>query len=91
MKLQRFSPPALVDDFGSPALLKEYSDHIADDFNRSIAAAQAVLAKHQAGQCQFYNPVTHGITDPDTLAAIVWNGFCQRSNQTDPGRGRNLN
>jgi hypothetical protein len=85
VKISQFSPPALVDDFGSAALLKNYSDHISADFDQSIAAVLSVLNKHHAGQCQFYNPITNGLSDPDTLASIVWNGFPRVFGPKHPG------
>jgi hypothetical protein len=89
MKIARFSPPANVDDFGSAALLQQYSDHISADFDRSIAAIAAVLAKNHAGAAQIYNPVTDGLTDPDTLADITWNGFPRKFLATQPGQKTN--
>lgn len=85
MKYQKFSPPAFVDDFGDSALLKKYSDHITADFDQSIAAVQTILTKHNANQCQFYNPVTHGLTDPDTRQSITWNGFPRVFGPKHPG------
>lgn len=78
MKIARFNPPANLDDFGSPDLLDRYSDHISADFDMSIAAIKAVLAKFHAGKPQLYNPVTHGIEAPDARQTIPWNGFPRR-------------
>jgi len=87
MKYPQFSAPALVDDFGDAALLKKYSDHINADFDQSIGAVQSILTSHHAGPCQFYNPVTHGLTDPDTRQTISWNGFPRVFGPRHPGEG----
>jgi hypothetical protein len=85
VKYPRFSPPALVDDFGDAALLTKYSEHVSGDFDQSIAAVQSILTKHNAGQSQFYNPVTHGLSDADTLQTIAWNGFPRVFGPKHPG------
>lgn len=84
MKIGRFSPPANVDDFGTPALLRAYSDHISAEFDRVIASLARELSG-TSGTPQFYNPVTHGITDPDTAAEITWDGFPRRFMPQHPG------
>ncbi|WP_338927557.1 hypothetical protein IHE33_15730 (plasmid) [Mycetohabitans endofungorum] len=78
MKISHFNPPANQDDFGSPDLLKKYSDHVSRNFNRSIAEIKAFLSRHHAGKPQFYNPLENGNSADDTLVMIPWNGFPRR-------------
>ncbi|WP_323074084.1 hypothetical protein [Mycetohabitans endofungorum] len=78
MKISHFNPPANQDDFGSPDLLKKYSDYVSRNFNRSIAEIKAVLSRHHAGKPQFYNPMENGNSADDTLEMIPWNGFPRR-------------
>ncbi len=89
MKISQFNPPAKVDDFGDPNLLKSYSDHISGEFDRSIAAVDALLTKYHAGQSQLYNPLTNGRTDPDTEKEIAWNGFPRVFGSPGPGQDPN--
>ncbi|WP_323073701.1 hypothetical protein [Mycetohabitans endofungorum] len=78
MKISHFNPPANQDDFGSPDLLKKYSDYVSSNFNQSIAEIKAVLSRHHAGQPQFYNPLENENSAPDALLMIPWNGFPRR-------------
>jgi len=89
MKITHFNPPANIDDFHSPELLGRYSDHISSEFDKSIAAIKAVLAKYHAGKPQLYNPVTAGIVAEDARQTIVWNGFPRRFIGNAPGQPTN--
>jgi hypothetical protein len=89
MKISKFNPPALVDDFGSATLLDQYSKHVSGLFDRSIGDIAAFLEANQAGRPQFYNPLSHGLTDVDTTVLIPWNGFPRQFASQGPGQAPN--
>ena len=88
MKIDQFDPPGNIDDFGSDATLKQrWSDEMSGIFNQSIALVTQFLLDQGGGTCQFYNPVTHGRTNPDlapSLGDIPWNGFPKKFGATGP-------
>src|ERR1051326_5794647 len=85
MKETRFDPPGLVDDLsGDDPLLQQWSDHVSRDFDIVVASIKSFLQKHKHGTPQLYNPLTQGLTDPDTILPIPWNGFPKRF--TSPGQ-----
>jgi hypothetical protein len=79
MKINRFDPPGMNDDFGNDGALKTaYSNWLSKRFDVGVNSVTQFLADNAGGTCQFYNPVTHGSTDPDlpeVLGDIPWNGF----------------
>jgi hypothetical protein len=89
MKIDRFDPPGNNDDFGSDAALKKkWSDTMSRNFDTGVSSVTAFLASHGGGTCQFYNPVTHGRSDPDlplSAGEISWNGFPKRFLSPGPG------
>jgi hypothetical protein len=89
VKIDHFDPPGNSDDFGSDAALKDrWSRTMSDNFDVGVASVTHFLQAHGGGTCQFYNPVTHGRTDPDVPAPagdIPWNGFPKQFASTGPG------
>jgi hypothetical protein len=89
MKIDHFDPPGNNNDFGNDTTLKQrWSKAMSDNCDIGVASVTAFLATHGGGVCQFYNPVTHGRTDPDLplqLGDISWNGFPKRFLSTGPG------
>jgi hypothetical protein len=85
-----FSAPGNNPDFsGHNALANNWTDHMGNVFDTSIASVSAYLAKHGGGTCQFYNPVSHGRPDPDLPANttdIPWNGFPKKHGSSGPGQ-----
>jgi hypothetical protein len=66
MKIDHFDPPGNNDDFGTDsALKKRWSKTMSGNFDTGVSSVTAFLASRGGGTCQFYNPVTHGRTDPD--------------------------
>jgi hypothetical protein len=82
MKINRFDPPGMIDDLGNDEALKDaYSAWLSKRFDVGVNSVKQFLADTGGGTCQFYNPVTHGSTDPDMPASIgdiPWNGFPKR-------------
>ena len=88
MKIQLLDPPGGIGDLGTAALKTAYSQWLSDRFDVGVNSVKQFLATHGGGTCQFYNPVTHGRTDPDLPASggdISWNGFPKRFLSTGPG------
>jgi hypothetical protein len=76
MKMNRFDPPGQIDDLaGDQASLQAWSGQVGGYFDTGVARVAQFISP---GTPQIYNPVTHGITDPDTVAPITWNGFPRR-------------
>ena len=78
MKLTQFSPPGAVPDLKTPAIQLAYSQHISQLFARAVARVKQAMASAPGSVVQFYNPLTHGLPDPDTLADIGqvgWHGL----------------
>jgi hypothetical protein len=90
MKIDHFDPPGSIDDFGSDANLQDlWTREMSGMFDESVALVTQFLNAHGGGVCQFYNPFTHGRTDPDlaeSLGDIPWNGFPKRFSATGPGQ-----
>jgi len=90
MKITQFDPPGNNGDFnGNPALAAKWSAHMSKNFDRGVAQVNATLAANGGGTCQFYNPVTHGLTAPDrtppSMGDIPWNGFPRKFLGAGPG------
>ena len=87
MKLNQFDPPANNGDFArKPALAKKWSATMSKNFDSGVKNVNETLAAHGGGTCQFYNPVTHGLTDLDLAPAdITWNGFPRKFLGNGPG------
>lgn len=87
MKINQFDPPANNGDFsGNLALAKKWSANMSKNFDSGVKDVNDTLAAHGGGTCQFYNPVTHGLTDPDLASAdITWNGFPRKFLGNGPG------
>ncbi len=89
MKLDHLDSPGNIDDFaGDPTLPDQWSQNLSATFDRSVAAVISFLSTNGGGSCQFYNPVTHGLTGPDLPRAsgdITWNGFPKKFSSTGPG------
>jgi hypothetical protein len=85
-----FSPPGNNPDFdGNPNLAQDWTAHMSNVFDISIASVTAYLGHHGGGVCQFYNPVSHGRAETDLPAAatdIPWNGFPKRHGAPGPGQ-----
>jgi hypothetical protein len=94
MKIDHFDPPGNIDDFGGDAILKQqWNAEMSGIFDQSIALVTQFLNAQGGGTCQFYNPVTHGRTNPDLapdLGDITWNGFPKRFGATRPGHPANF-
>lgn len=79
MKIDQFDPPGNIDDFGNDNILKrKWSAKISDYFDRGVASVNRQYASFGNDKSQFYNPVTHGRTEPDVplaLGDVPWNGF----------------
>jgi hypothetical protein len=79
MKITRFDPPGNIDDLaGDAALLDQWSNELSRDFEIAAFSVSRFLANHAGGTSQFYNPVTHGISDTDQVDTVPWNGFPKR-------------
>lgn len=87
MKITQFDPPANNGDFaGNPALGAAWSTHMSSNFDSGVAGVNSVLSSNGGGTCQFYNPLTHGLTGPDLAPAdIPWNGFPRKFLGSGPG------
>lgn len=94
MKIDHFDPPANNDDFGTDATLKAlYSEKMSGIFDDCVDSVTSFLNSLGGGTCQFYNPVTHGRTDPDlapALGDVTWNGFPKRFLTSGPGGTTNF-
>jgi hypothetical protein len=88
MKIDHFDPPGNIDDLGNdPGLKQRWSTEMSGIFDDSIGRVTQFLQNQGGGTCQFYNPVTHGRSDPDlvpSLGDIPWNGFPKRFGATGP-------
>ena len=87
MKITHFDPPASNNDFaGNPALAAKWSAKMSKYFDDGVVRATNALAG-SGGTCQFYNPVTHGLTGPDQApqSEITWNGFPRQFLGHGPG------
>jgi hypothetical protein len=89
MKIDHFDPPGNIDDFSSdPTLKLKWSNKMSGIFDNSVALVTQFLQSQGGGTCQFYNPLTHGRTNPDldpSLGDITWNGFPKRFGSAGPG------
>ena len=90
MKIVLFDPPGsvLTDLSDDPTLPNQWSQTLSAKFDQSVDAVTAFLNDNGGGTCQFYNPITHGSTEPDLSPAsgdITWNGFPKRFSSTGPG------
>jgi hypothetical protein len=90
MKIAQFDPPGNNGDFaGNPALASKWSAKISNYFDQGVSDVNATLASGGGGTCQFYNPVSHGLTGPDLTPAsvgnITWNGFPRKFLGSGPG------
>ena len=89
MKINHLDPPGNIDDFaGDLTLPGRWSQNLSATFDQSVAAVTSFLNTNGGGTCQFYNPVTHGLTGADLPRAsgdITWNGFPKRFSSTGPG------
>ncbi len=87
MKIERFDPPATNGDFaGNPGLSDQWSDKMSQNFDEGVKDVNDRLAAAGGGTCQFYNPVTNGLSAPDLAPAdITWNGFPRRFLGSGPG------
>ncbi|MBI3408062.1 MAG: hypothetical protein HY040_06860 [Planctomycetes bacterium] len=85
MKIDHFDPPGNNSDFvGNPALAKKWSAKMSQFFDEGVSRANGAISA--GGTCQFYNPVTHGLTAPDLPPAdIAWNGFPRKFLGSGPG------
>jgi hypothetical protein len=94
VKINHFDPPGNIDDFGSDAALKQrWSDEMSGMFDQSVTDVTNFLNQSGGGTCQFYNPLTHGRTDPDlplSLGDVPWNGFPKRFGSTGLGHPTNF-
>ncbi len=89
MKVTQLDPPGNNGDLGTPELRAAYGKWLSDRFDVGVNSVKNFLAAHGGGTCQFYNPVTHGSTDPDlppSAGDITWNGFPKRFLSTGPGQ-----
>jgi hypothetical protein len=90
MKINRFDPPGNVDDFGADETLKaRWNTQMSANFDTGVTSVTQFLNAHGGGTCQFYNPVTHGRTDPDlplSAGDIPWNGFPKQFLAPGPGQ-----
>ncbi len=85
MKFTTFDPPANVPDFNTAALAGKYSAHVSKLFDDAVARIDASSGGGPQHLPQFYNPVTQGLPDADTILDIPWNGFPRRFIATTPG------
>jgi hypothetical protein len=85
-----FNPPGNNPDFiGASNLVQNWTAHMSNVFDVSVASVSAYLDQHGGGDCQFYNPVSHGRVEPDLPTAatdIPWNGFPKRHGAPGPGQ-----
>ena len=66
MKLDHFDPPAFNDDLDDDAELKAlWSQAMSTKFDVSVHSVENHLSNHGGGRCQFYNPITAGLSGPD--------------------------
>ena len=70
MRLERFDPPANVQDFRTDAQRRSWSRTVAGFFNSAIQAVRSTGV-----QSQFYNPLETDTDDPFSEATIEWTGF----------------
>jgi len=95
MKIAQFDPPGNNGDFdGNPGLAAKWNKKMSDDFDSGVQDVNSTLAANGGGTSQFYNPVTHGLTDPDLTPASVgdipWNGFPRKFLGAGPGAPANF-
>jgi hypothetical protein len=94
MKIDHFDPPGNIDDFSSDAGLKQlWSAEMSGIFDDTVRSVTKFLNDRSGGTCQFYNPVTHGRTNPDlapNLGDITWNGFPKKFISTGPTHPTNF-
>jgi hypothetical protein len=89
VKIARFDPPGNNPDLATDTLKQAYSDWLSRRFDVGVASVTSFLAARGGGTCQFYNPVTHGRTDPDlppSAGDIPWNGFPKQFLPPGPGQ-----
>lgn len=86
MKLERFDPPANIDDFDSiPKQLEAWSEFITNTFDDNIQFIESVV---NTGKSQFYNPTQTETTEPFAQAEISWVGFPKLISRKHPGDDR---
>jgi hypothetical protein len=87
LKITQFDPPGNNNDFaGNAALASKWSAQMEQNFDQGVSDATNTLTAHGGGTCQFYNPVSHGLTAPDLAPAdITWNGFPRKFLGSGPG------
>lgn len=85
MKIPKFDPPAMVPDLATAALQSQYSDHVSQLFDQAVARINQSTGGGPDHVGQFYNPLSQGMADTDTLLDIPWNGFPRRFIATVPG------
>jgi hypothetical protein len=94
MKINRFDPPGNIDDFSNDAALKKaWNDKMSKTFDDTISSVTQFLDSHGGGTCQFYNPVTHGRINPDSVPSvgdITWNGFPKQFSTTGAAHSINF-
>jgi hypothetical protein len=81
--LQRFDPPANINDFNDPALRQAWSNEIAGFFDSIIDVLDGVVASPQ-----FYNPTRTETTAPFIPKLIDWDGFPKLVKSRHPGNQR---
>lgn len=92
-KYDTFSAPGNNPDFeDNNDLATEWTTHMSDVFEESVASVSEYLSRNGGGTCQFYNPVLSGRSDPDlpsSASDIPWNGFPKRHGAPGPGQAPN--
>jgi len=95
MQITKFDAPGNNGDFATqPTLAAKWSAKMSKNFDDGVADVNAKLAANGGGTCQFYNPVTHGLTGPDvtppSAGDITWNGFPRKFLGVGPGSPPNF-
>lgn len=71
MKLNRFDPPAFLNDFTTEAQRQDWSDLVSDFFDQGVDFNEGFSGVTS----QFYHPVKTETTEPFQEALIDWIGF----------------
>lgn len=80
MPLQRFDPPAFLEDFTTTDQRKDWSDLVSEFFDEGVAYNEGFAGVTS----QFYHPVKTETTEPSDEALIDWPAFPKLVKDTFP-------
>ena len=88
MKINRFDPPGYLTDLGSADLLQQWSDQVSANFDTAVASIERFMQAHNQGTPQFYNPLTHGLSDPPRRSTTLEAGSSRNAPAPYSSEGR---